>query len=559
MKVVGSSALPRVFFAVIVTGLGFVLGQSPVVAQPVTVMVGGQPLYLQPGPIERAGRVFVPMRSIFERLGATVVYDSGAINATKGGTTVGLRIGTTRVVVDGEVQHLDVAPFIVGATTYVPLRFVAQSLGAQVGYDGATRVVAIEPVGGPVRPIQPIPIMPPNPPAIAIQVRAQQPAPGASIGNRFPTISAQFSHRADPGSVRVWLDGNDITSRSGVSESGFSYGPPAPLYVGGHTVRVAGYGAHGLHFDRSWSFTVAGQAPPPVTPIELRAIQPPRGASIANRFVTISAEFTRPVEVGSVRVWLDGNNITSRSGLSQTGFSYGPPAPLNFGSHTVRVAGRGLGGLDFDRSWSFATSGSPPPVTNPIELTARQPAPGSRVNNRFAVISAQFSRPVDVGSVRVLLDGNNITGRSGVSANSFSYTPPAPLTLGARTVRVTGRGQGGLAFDRSWSFTVAQPAPSRLHLTINQPAANAAVGRSFAVGGNTVANGRVRITAGASTEATDQFTGNTVAGPLGNFRLQVTLSNVLIGQQTVRVKITATDPVTSQSTTQTLQLRLTNH
>ena len=117
-------------------------------AQTVTVKVGGHPMYLNPGPIERAGRVFVPLRGIFERLGSTVVYQAGTINATKGSTTVSLRIGSTQAVVDGQPQILDVAPFIVGATTYVPLRFVAQSFGATVGYDATTRDGAIRPAGG---------------------------------------------------------------------------------------------------------------------------------------------------------------------------------------------------------------------------------------------------------------------------------------------------------------------------------------------------------------------------------------------------------------------------
>ena len=117
---------------------------APALAQQVTVTVNGQPLSLNPGPIERAGRVFVPLRGIFERLGAGVVYSAGTINATKGSTTVSLHIGSTQATVNGQMQYLDVAPFIVGATTYVPLRFIAQSLGANVGYDNSTRVVAIE-------------------------------------------------------------------------------------------------------------------------------------------------------------------------------------------------------------------------------------------------------------------------------------------------------------------------------------------------------------------------------------------------------------------------------
>ncbi|MFZ1017106.1 MAG: copper amine oxidase N-terminal domain-containing protein, partial [Candidatus Cybelea sp.] len=127
----------------------FAGGPTAVVAQTVTVTVNGQAMYLNPGPIERSGRVFVPLRGIFERLGAAVVYASGTINATKGSTTVSLQIGSTQATINGQAQILDVAPFIVGASTYVPLRFVAQSLGANVGYDGSTRVVAIVTASGP--------------------------------------------------------------------------------------------------------------------------------------------------------------------------------------------------------------------------------------------------------------------------------------------------------------------------------------------------------------------------------------------------------------------------
>jgi hypothetical protein len=94
-----------------------------------------------------------------------------------------------------------------------------------------------------------------------------------------------------------------------------------------------------------------------------------------------------------------------------------------------------------------------------------------------------------------------------------------------------------------------------MRLTITQPAPNAAVGRTFTIIGNTVANGHVLVTAGARPSVTGQFDGNTDAGPKGNFRITVSLTT-MPGQQAVSVRITATDPVTSQSTETTLQLRL---
>jgi hypothetical protein len=121
-------------------------------------------------------------------------------------------------------------------------------------------------------------------------------------------------------------------------------------------------------------------------------------------------------------------------------------------------------------------------------------------------------------------------------------------------VRVTGRGEGGLAFDRSWSFSIARPSPA-ITLTIDQPGPNAVVSTSFVVKGNTVANGRIVVTAGAGAPATGQFSGNATAGGLGNFNMRVSITQ-MPGQQVVRVKVTATDPVSGKSTQTILQLRL---
>src|SRR6202163_2308708 len=112
-------------------------------AGPVTVTANGEPANLNPPPTERAGRVFVPLRGVFEQLGASVVYSAGVINATGRGHTISLKIGSQQATVDGQQQTVDVAPFIIGASTYVPLRFVSQALGATVNYDGSNNLVAI--------------------------------------------------------------------------------------------------------------------------------------------------------------------------------------------------------------------------------------------------------------------------------------------------------------------------------------------------------------------------------------------------------------------------------
>ena len=97
------------------------------------------------GPVQEAGTVLVPLRGVFEQLGAQVFYDSGqkAILATKGATTVNLRLGEARALVNGTERTLSVAAQATGGTTLVPLRFVSEALGAQVKWEAATRTVRI--------------------------------------------------------------------------------------------------------------------------------------------------------------------------------------------------------------------------------------------------------------------------------------------------------------------------------------------------------------------------------------------------------------------------------
>jgi len=109
----------------------------------VNVVVNGQSVGFDQPPITRAGRVFVPLRGVFERLGASVVYDNGQINATGSGHNISLRIGSTQATIDGQTQYVDVAPFVIGSRTLVPLRFVAQALGAAVAWDQNSQTVRI--------------------------------------------------------------------------------------------------------------------------------------------------------------------------------------------------------------------------------------------------------------------------------------------------------------------------------------------------------------------------------------------------------------------------------
>ncbi|MDB5040315.1 MAG: copper amine oxidase-like protein [Candidatus Eremiobacteraeota bacterium] len=255
------SNIPRAIGLSAVVAIGALVGLPAAAAGPVSVTVNGSGINLNPAPSERAGRVFVPLRGVFENLGASVVYASGVINATGRGHTVSLRIGSQQATVDGQQQTVDVAPFIVGASTYVPLRFVSQALGATVNYDGSNNLVAISTNGnGNVSQAPPNDVITPVPGTNrggngAISMATTLPERGSHITSRTPTIEGTFSGgTVDPNTVHVMLDDLDVTNDAARNRHGFSYAPRSPLQSGAHVVRVSGTDSNGQAFRRGWDF-----------------------------------------------------------------------------------------------------------------------------------------------------------------------------------------------------------------------------------------------------------------------------------------------------------------
>ncbi len=273
----------------------------------VSVTLNGSPLNLNPAPTERAGRVFVPLRGVFEQLGASVVYENGTINAQGHGRSVSLHIGSTQAEVNGQAQTLDVAPFIVGASTYVPLRFVSQALGANVNYDSTNRIVALTRDGGQQQGPPPQQAMQPQPPQgpppqqrSPLQLAKVFPARNETVSSRRPTVEADFGGaQADPNSIRVEIDGLNVTDQASRSPRGVVFSPPSDLQTGRHEVRVSGTDLNGMPFEQRWNF-VSGTSVVSNTITDLR---PAQGQTVRDNF-TVSGR-TLPgarvvVQVGTV-------------------------------------------------------------------------------------------------------------------------------------------------------------------------------------------------------------------------------------------------------------------
>ena len=116
----------------------------------ISVQLDGQTLtFSDAAPEARDGRTFLPVRAVFEAMGAQVSYDaaSGAVTAVRDGTTVTMTLGSTEasVTMDGITTPvvMDVAPYAHDNRTYVPVRFAAQAFGCIVGWDADDRTVIL--------------------------------------------------------------------------------------------------------------------------------------------------------------------------------------------------------------------------------------------------------------------------------------------------------------------------------------------------------------------------------------------------------------------------------
>lgn len=114
-------------------------------ASPIRIYMNGIKLAADQAPIEKEGRVLLPLRAIFEALDATVDWNAktGVITAKKGSTTVTLKTGSKSATLNNQKVTLDVPAQEVNGRTLVPVRFVSTALGADVEWRASTRSVHV--------------------------------------------------------------------------------------------------------------------------------------------------------------------------------------------------------------------------------------------------------------------------------------------------------------------------------------------------------------------------------------------------------------------------------
>ena len=111
----------------------------------ITVLLNGEPVTFDAQPEILAGTTFVPLRSIFEQLGAEVEWNQQRQEAllTSGREEICLKVGSRVAIRNTEVSSLTDAPYLKEDRVMVPLRYLSESLGYDVTWNPETRTAEI--------------------------------------------------------------------------------------------------------------------------------------------------------------------------------------------------------------------------------------------------------------------------------------------------------------------------------------------------------------------------------------------------------------------------------
>lgn len=96
-------------------------------------------------PIIKSDRAYLPVRFVAENLGASVSWDdeTKTITVTKDDIIIIFTIDAKNAIINGESIVLDYPAFIENDRTYTPIRFIAENLGSTVDWNPNNKIITI--------------------------------------------------------------------------------------------------------------------------------------------------------------------------------------------------------------------------------------------------------------------------------------------------------------------------------------------------------------------------------------------------------------------------------
>lgn len=298
------------------------------------------------------GATLVPMRAIFEALGAEVKWEGATrtVTATKGSTEIRLSLGKTDAYINGALKVLSTPAASVDGTTMVPLRFIGEALGAEVKWEGASKTVYVnsksassgdlaieELIISPRRVLR-------TGDTLTVQMRGE-----AGCKATFDIVGFKTDIPMHEDKDGVYSGSLTILKNMKVSDA---------VLVG----RLAKDGKDGSKeaaqtitinskSSASSSSTVKVANDPKLNKF-FTAINPAPNASV-RRANSVKVEFVNNISEGSIRLFLDDSEVTGSCDYDTKAISYVPEKSFAAGKHSAKVLGIDNEGQKIDYSWTF--------------------------------------------------------------------------------------------------------------------------------------------------------------------------------------------------------------
>ena len=482
----------------------------------IAISVNGEELPRDPAPRilgKGGGRLVVPVVKIYSALGIAVQRVGDDIVASAPGKRIVLHLGSAQAEIDNQPVTMELPATRIDGATYVPLRFVADSLGAQVTFNAhASRVEVVSSLVGRnpgleqrsgagtsqvVGTVSAVDLAS-SPPSITIErgpdVRTIAVTSDAKV--QLQDVVARTStpgsladvHPGDAASVLVLRNGHvdsvvvRYVSRSGtiaavspsqfVLNTGFILSPDrstvitldaqpatlADLKVGDSVVVRLNPDTNekreiiaSRQSSPSPASAASGTAAAAITSFTVRA---PKAALRAGDTLTVTLQGTP----GGRATYDIGTFVTgqpmSENPAGTYSARYTVPENVNFG--VVSLYGRlSVNGAPVPR----VAAASPIGVSNtPPQIVDIAPTANQNVNNSRPSIYATFRSPVDVGintsSVTIGVNGLDVTAAATRTDQFVTYSPGVALADGPVNVVVRVSDRAGNTQTRTWSFTI---------------------------------------------------------------------------------------------------------
>lgn len=503
--------LPHVLLFALVATL---IPGTPVSAQAIRVIVDGQPVFFDQPPVTIGGRVLVPLRGVFEQLGAFVDWDraTNTVTAVRAGTQIQLRIGSRQAVVNGAPVFLDTPPMVVRGRTLVPLRFISEALGARADWDPGARTVFISSgqVAQPPSPRPPLPPVQPTPTPSASVIEGivfrvdTQTTPQRIFVQRENQIHT-FIVTPDTAITRV-----DVGTGAGGAVSIDQVRPGDFVQVTGDTQgrailvrvqvrevagRIEVLAGRAVVLADGRTFTLADSARFTIDGRIVAREQIRSGMDVTlrlnpqtNEVVEVAARGVAqpPSQPGSVQITSFMHNaarplrtsetltVTLRgtpggtatfdifgvaSGIAMREVSTG----VYQGIYTVRQGDNVASAAIFahlrvgNTEAPLVQAGTPVTIdTLPPVIRQRIPEPNSTTANtrpNIVVTFEDLGAGIDPAGTRLAVNGQNVTSRATITETVVAYNPPEPLS-GQVNVQVLLRDRAGNQTESSWTFSI---------------------------------------------------------------------------------------------------------